>query len=137
VPLRKSSLRRSMRLGHLECPTAPGMRAQAAKRPPDMVSPESSRPPDAAVVEPKRPPDIDLRGRLQHVAPGAFDPEADLQPIVFLINQGCDLEMICSVAPALLSASTMVRKSLGARHLRFPALPQGRLGEPVYSGNAL
>jgi hypothetical protein len=33
-----------------------------------------------------------LRGRLDHVAPGSFDPDADLQPIVGLISLGCDLE---------------------------------------------
>jgi hypothetical protein len=33
-----------------------------------------------------------LRGRLDHVALGSFDPDADLAPIVALIQQGCDLE---------------------------------------------
>jgi hypothetical protein len=33
-----------------------------------------------------------LRGRLQFVAPGSFDPAADISPIRALLDQGCDLE---------------------------------------------
>jgi hypothetical protein len=33
-----------------------------------------------------------LRDRLQHVAPGSFDPATDIAPIRALVDQGCDLE---------------------------------------------
>ena len=41
-----------------------------------------------------RPPAgfVTLWDRIQEVAAGHFDPEADMAPILVLLNQGCDLE---------------------------------------------